>query len=120
MTTIVTTNIAVSKRGDAYEVKIVPPVTRVPNNDTTETTAKLVWTCSGATFTAADAFRWKGRGNGQPEVRLDGDKLVSAEYKKITDVRKSVSWEYEFTIQVAGGPTLVIDPEVENLPPGLP
>ena len=119
MTTTVTTNIAVSKRGDAYEVKIVPPVTRVPNNDA-DKTAKLVWTCSGATFVSADPFRWKSGGNGRPDVRLDGDKLVSAVYPKITEVRKSVIWEYEFTIEIAGGPTLVIDPEVENLPPGLP
>lgn len=118
MTTIVTTNIAVSKRGDAYEVKIVPPVTRVPNNND-EKTARLVWTCSGATFTSADPFRWKSGGNGRPEVRPDGDKLVSAEYTKNVG-KKSVNWEYEFAIQIAGGPTLVVDPEVENLPPGLP
>lgn len=118
MTTTVTTNIAVSRRGDAYEVKIVPPVTRVPNNDT-DKTARLVWTCSGATFLGADPFRWKSGGNGRPDVRLDGDKLVSAEFPKITG-KKSVNWEYEFTIQIAGGPMLVIDPEVENLPPGLP
>lgn len=118
MTTTVTTNIAVSKRGDAYEVKIVPPVTRVPNNDG-DKTAKLVWTCSGAAFSSADPFRWKAGGNSRPDVRPDSGKLVSAEYTKNTS-SKSVNWEYEFTIQIAGGPTLVIDPEVENLPPGMP
>lgn len=118
MATIVPTNITVSKRGEAYEVRIAPPVTRVPNNDGV-TTAQLVWTCSGATFASADAFRWKTGGNSRPDVRPNGDKLVSAEYTKNTS-GKSVNWEYEFTIQIAGGPTLVIDPEVENLPPGLP
>jgi len=118
MATIVTTNITVSKRGEAFEVKIAPPVTRVPNNDDVKS-AQLVWKCTGATFVSADAFRWKSGGNSRPDVKLDGDRLVSAEYTKNTD-RKSVNWEYEFTIQIAGGPTLVIDPEVENLPPGMP
>ena len=118
MATNVTTIITVNKRGEAYEVKIAPPVTRVPNNDDVKD-ARLEWKCSGATFVTANPFRWKTNGNPRPDVRLEGDKLVSAEYPKNTG-KKSVNWEYEFTIQIAGGPMLVIDPEVENLPPGLP
>ena len=115
--TIVHTQITVSRRPTgAYEVKIMPPVARVPNNDGV-TDAKLVWSCTGGSLLG---FDWK-LGSGQPTVSLNASgELESAVYTKNTGTT-STKWEYEFTVQVGGGgPTLIIDPEVENLPPGQP
>jgi hypothetical protein len=117
MATKVETHITVSRRSTgAYEVKIVPPVTRVPNNDGVKT-AQLIWRSSGAALTG---FNWKS-GDGQPPVKsTSANTMESTEYTKNTDP-KSVSWDYEFTVKVNGdGPELIIDPEVENLPPGQP
>jgi hypothetical protein len=117
MATVVHTNINVLKRPDGViEVKIVPPVTRVPNNDGVAD-AQLTWKVTGAALTA---LNWKS-GHGQPTLTATSPTTMeSAVYTKNTSP-KSVNWDYEFTVQVnGGGPTLLIDPEVENLPPGQP
>lgn len=119
MTTIVPTQINVRKLSTGtIEVRIVPPVARVPNNDG-KTTAQLVWNLSGGTF-VEPFFAWKTAGVLPDVTAVSPVKLQSSVYDKNTEP-EVVTWEYEFTVKVDGTETtLLIDPEVENLPPGSP
>lgn len=102
-----------------YNATGAPAKTKVPHSSTDQ--FELVWNANGNGVTFGDsgsnqAFWWKS-GSGQPSVTVssDGTKLTSAAY---SNSGPGSTWTYGLTLLKDGANPIVIDPVIENEPPG--
>ena len=83
--------------------------------DVKDKTPTLTWEAegNGTTFPATDFFAWKTGGTGSPPSRSADGKTLTVSYTQDTPSL----WTYMITL-VNGSSKVVIDPEIDNDPPG--
>lgn len=102
-----------------YGIGGAPATTPVHNSATNQ--YQLIWMAQGNGITfgntgASQTFWWKS-GTGQPAVTVsaDGKTLTSATYMNNGG---GSTWSYGLTVLQNGANPVVIDPVIENEPPG--
>lgn len=103
-------NCAMQKNPNAVTVTVAPF-----KRDVKDGAPTLIWEADGANtiFPTTDFFAWKTGGTGTLPVRSSDGKTLTLSYTQTV----ASLWTYMVTIE-NGGCKVIVDPEVDNDPPG--